>query len=299
MRQDVCVLTSSQSPNLGSLLLLSLTSIITILTRIFIIVMVIICRKFAVMSLVNLINSQTAASEDLSECSTLSILTPFQETFDLENLSFPESKIQVYQRDNESHQTYYRRSDDQILIIRYDGTLSRLLDQEGNSDTNVISKVSDADTVICGDFEMWTWIFSLSILCLSLFLPLIVSFLSLIAAFKTKVFSTSFQYPLLLMSGVLCHLTIGRVFPCHVSLSTKLSILQIMITFIVSAIVIVPMATVKILMIPMIISTSLLAMCLLLSITSLWKFTNNSSGLKIIFKTDDLNHADTKLSRLI
>ena len=157
--------------------------------------------------------------------------------------------------------------------------------------------------------------------------------------------------------------------------------IQIMITFIVSAIVIVPMATVKILMIPMIISTSLLAMCLLLSITSLWKFTNNSrksciwcifnqlsakafviallfwtdssqfwnslkrgggygaaflvnkienfklstiskqyeklvtsgysqafkqapcstqlSGLKIIFKTDDLNHADTKLSRLI
>ena len=52
------------------------------------------------MSLVNLINSQTAASEDLSECSTLSILTPFQETFDLENLSFPESKIQVQKLNN-------------------------------------------------------------------------------------------------------------------------------------------------------------------------------------------------------
>ena len=135
----------------------------------------------------------------------------------------------------------------------------------------------------------------------SLVPSLLLASLVMLVIFKTRVCRVIADHPLLLLSPLLSHLAITRSGPSHLSLSVKMSGINLLLTSIISLPVL-----------GLIISTSphnLETFCIILGsaffllcvslLASLYRFTRYDKNIKIVFKTSDLKQSEAKLALLL
>ena len=120
----------------------------------------------------------------------------------------------------------------------------------------------------------------------------------------SSVFQIISNFPLLLMSGLLCHMDIARCGPRrnHVSVSVTNSLIQMIFTTIISIIIIcslVQTAEIESLLLPLSLISGVFLLTLILNIISLVQFSQKKRKFKTMFKTSDPSQTDSYLTRFI
>ena len=120
----------------------------------------------------------------------------------------------------------------------------------------------------------------------------------------SSVFQIISNFPLLLMSGLLCHMDIARCGPRrnHVSVSVTNSLIQMIFTTIISIIIICSLvltAEIESLLLPLSLISGVLLLTLILNIISLVQFSQKKRKFKTVFKTSDPSQTDSYLTRFI
>ena len=130
---------------------------------------------------------------------------------------------------------------------------------------------------------------------------LITSFLALLVSFKTGVCCKISEYPLLLLSSLLSNLSVSSSGRSHVSVSVKVSCLNLLLTGLTSLPILGLMTAASPL--DLHISVPVLG-CVLLAaglvlLVSLWRFSRVSPHVKTVWRVSQLSHTETKFNFLL
>ena len=120
-------------------------------------------------------------------------------------------------------------------------------------------------------------------------------------------FCSAFQmigkYPLLVLSGLLCHMDIARCGPGHnhVSVSVTFSLIQMIFTTFLSVIVIcsILVTSPDSFLLPISLISGVFIATLILNILSLTQFSQKTRKFRTVFKTSDPSQTDSFLTRYI
>ena len=191
--------------------------------------------------------------------------------------------------------------------------------ESDSSDASGIVAIPESHTIICTDFITIYLILAVTITII--IVPIIISTVALIIAFKTKgiqrknimfysdlqycsVFQIVSKFPLLLMSGLLCHMDVAGCGPRHnhVSVSVTNSLIQMIFTTFFSIIIVLSLvliAEIESLLLPLSLISGVLLLTLILNIISLVQFSQKKRKFKTVFKTSDPSQTDSYLTRFI
>jgi len=290
MRADLLILlgtATSSSPGITSYLLLLACCLTTLATRLLTLGLAILFRYEVVVALLDITSSPSSSpSSSGLNCSQIGVVNATH------------GGVEVYKFDG----TFYNSQSGSKKLFEYRGILSWVDD---GGDYLSLDQIQDKipryfcmDNIIRYNIIPY---YLVTVTAASLLPSLLLSSLVMLVVFKARVCLVVSDHPLLLLSPLLSHLTISRSGPSHLSLSVKMSSLNLLLTSIISLTVlglIISASPHNLQTSSIILGSAFLLLCLSL-LASLCRFTRYNQNVKIVFKTGDLKQSEAKLSLLL
>jgi len=281
MKTEWLILLGNSAPPLSSYILFSLSTLLTLTTRTLGLVLALLLRYELVVSLLSLTTytSSPSSPPTVSQCSQIAVINATH-------------GVEIYNSDG----TYFNLQSGSKKLFVYHGTLSWV--EDGRDDVRSLNLIHDGPEYFCTELVLTSYL--LTVTLVSVLPYLTVSFLALLVGFKTTVCSIIRHRPLLLLSGLLSNLSVGRCGRSHVSLSVCVSCLNLLLTnlTILPIICLIITAAPHMFHIYVAVLGSALLLSSLVLMVSLHRFSKVSPNVKTVFKVGDLK-TEEKISMLL